>query len=317
MQARDRLWTAVSKSRGSETEALVRAIARACLLVPGFRACAAGYLTPPASYSRVAWFIRNDCPEYEFTDDFENSITSSTGNQNGEHDNDDAYSDDKSDSDDDYTDAQHDSDDDYTDAQYDSDEASSDQDSAEEGWTLTDLLELKQCQRYFTILHNPNSSQPWVSANWQALVNKPHLKKVQDVLPIVHTVPFHPDNPAFPKYCSKLTTTQPAASSAAQVRTHHHIDHFLSCCSALLHPCSSTCCVWTCAGNFHYGQDCTEGSGPSQNCNRCTDYWLRLRRLPSIPQWQAMSCPGMSDHLRLTHITWIVICGAAKRMLYM
>lgn len=184
-QVQDKLWTAVRKSRGSHSEDLVRAIARACLSVPGFQACATGYLMLPASFSRIAWYIRNDCPDYSFIDDFDNTLADSSDRQGNEYD---------------YSDQNHHM-----------------HDTAADEWTLTNLLELKQCQRYFTILHRSDSSQPYVAANLQALIAKPQLPKVQDLLPIVHTVTVHPDNPAFPEECARLQTVQPSAPVPSQV----------------------------------------------------------------------------------------------------
>lgn len=42
--------------------------------------------------------------------------------------------------------------------------------------TVSELLQTKQCQRYFTILRNPGSQQLYVSAKLQALISNTHLR---------------------------------------------------------------------------------------------------------------------------------------------
>jgi len=58
------LVTAVQKSRGSDTENVVRAVALACLYLNECSACK-GYWLNPVSFSDVGVYVREDCPEVE------------------------------------------------------------------------------------------------------------------------------------------------------------------------------------------------------------------------------------------------------------
>ena len=55
---------AVQKSRGSDTENVVRAVALACLFLDECSACK-GYWLNPVGFSDVGVYVRDDCPEVE------------------------------------------------------------------------------------------------------------------------------------------------------------------------------------------------------------------------------------------------------------
>ena len=175
MQVQNRLGTAIQKSHGSNTEKVVRAVARACLTMPeGFQACNTGYLVTPVSYSRVARCIRQD-----FADDFTNPLKNSSDSEDEEGYN--HY---------------------YTD----------DTDYDETSWILTGLLCTKQCSRYFKFLRKP-PRPPYVIADLSFrsfLVVQNQMRNVQDVLPLLHTVSIHPDDPAYANQCARLKTTAPS-----------------------------------------------------------------------------------------------------------
>ena len=174
------------KSRSTEDDFLVRAVAHAFFdSEDGLQECAAGYLLAPVSYSAVAWHIRHNT-DLSFDDDFDNWYLNEDG----------------------------------------VDEQLSDDCSApppqtypvDEGNDMPDLTSLlegdEECQRFFIILRSPNSnlqilreSQPYVTADLHALIHGYQLQRVQDIMPRVHALVVHPEDPAYQAEFNRLATT--------------------------------------------------------------------------------------------------------------
>lgn len=180
---RRRLRTAVNKSRSTPDESLVRAIAGAFFdSEHGLQDCATGYLLPPVSYSVVAWYIRQDT-NLKFSDDFDNWYANEEGVVD-EHD-----------------------------------RAALAGSLHQEGDgtdmpDLTSLLEHREeCAHFFKVLRSsgstlqtPAMSQPYVIADLYALIQGYQLQRVQDVLPRIHVLTLHPEDPAYAAECDRLTT---------------------------------------------------------------------------------------------------------------
>ena len=184
-----RLWTAIKESQSGQNGDLVRAVARACLSGShGFKACANGFVLTPVPYSAVAEHIRADCPGISFRNDCSSATLDEedSDNEEGEdaeeqqyHYYQDSYASSYSNQ--------------YT---HDSDEESDDCDSNQDddaAWTLTQLLDSDDCQRFFMVLRSFKGSQPYVIADLHALIERPQLDELRDVLPSVHTRAVHPD----------------------------------------------------------------------------------------------------------------------------
>lgn len=80
---------------------------------------------------------------------------------------------------------------------------------------LSSLFEDREdCKCYFTVLRSPHSnlptsrqSQPYVIADLHALIQGYQLQKVQDLMPRVHHLSVHPEDPAYAAELHRLTTT--------------------------------------------------------------------------------------------------------------
>lgn len=177
---RRRLRTAVNKSRSTPDESLVRAIAGAFFdSEHGLQDCATGYLLPPVSYSVVAWYIRQDT-DLKFNDEFDNWYA----NEEGAVD------------------------------EHDHAALAGSLPQEEDGTGMPDLTSLlehrEECAHFFKVLRSslqtPAMSQPYVTADLHALIQGFQLQKVQDVLPRIHVLTLHPEDPAYAAECDRLTT---------------------------------------------------------------------------------------------------------------
>ena len=179
---RRRLRTAVNKSRSTPDESLVRAIAGAFFdSEHGLQDCATGYLLPPVSYSVVAWYIRRDT-NLKFSDDFDNWYA----NEEGALD------------------------------KHDHAALAGSLPQEEDGTDMPDLTSLlehrEECAHFFKVLRSGSNlqtsakSQPYVVADLHALIQGYQLQKVQDVLPRVHALTLHPEDPAYAAEYDRLTT---------------------------------------------------------------------------------------------------------------
>ena len=173
------------KSRSAKDEELVRAIACAFFdSKHGLQACATGYLMTPVSYSVVAWYIRQDTVLHS-DNDFDNGCASE---------------------------------DDAMDEQdMPSGHAEPSRQYNGEGNDMPDISSLledrEDCKRYFTVLRSPHNnlptpeqSQPYLIADLHTLIQGYQLQKVQDLLPRVHQLSVHPEDPAYATELHRLTT---------------------------------------------------------------------------------------------------------------
>ncbi|KAL0036533.1 hypothetical protein WJX77_011879 [Trebouxia sp. C0004] len=182
-KARRSIRTAIVKSRSTQHEDLVRAIACAFLDEEhGLQACAAGYLLPPVSYSLVAWYIRQNT-ELQFEDDFDNLYASGHEGMDEQD--------------------MHNSNGQNTDYPF---------DEGNDMPNLTTFLDQDEFNQFFTVLHSPDSnlqnprqSQPYVIADLHALIKGNQLQKVQDVLSQTYMLTVHPEDPAYETELRQLT----------------------------------------------------------------------------------------------------------------
>lgn len=66
-----------------------------------------------------------------------------------------------------------------------------------DAWTLTNLLQTKQCRKYFDVLWGPEGTQPYVIVDLLALMSKNQLPCAQQLLQTVQTVRAHPKDNAY------------------------------------------------------------------------------------------------------------------------
>ena len=69
-EASEALEHAINKSHGSHTEGVVRAVAVACVY-RGLQPLSNGYVMKPVAYSVVSNFLRSDCPDLTFVNDWD------------------------------------------------------------------------------------------------------------------------------------------------------------------------------------------------------------------------------------------------------
>ena len=202
----------MKESHTGRNEHLVQAIARACLSKLGLRTNAAGLLLTPVPYSAVARCITEDCPWIEFHDDYSNSKASLKAEaktdreerQQGKYQ---PYSMDPCNSQP------------IFDLKGSRIEAVSGNRTynGDSTRTLTDILDSKECKRFFAIVHSFKGSQPHVIADLHALIQKPQLHEVQDVLPLVQTRAIHPEELAAYLSEDSAQTTAPTTNAASSV----------------------------------------------------------------------------------------------------
>ena len=197
-EASEALEHAINKSHGSHTEGVVRAVAVACVY-RGLQPLSNGFLMKPVAYSVVSRSLRNNCPDLTFVNDWDEKQVE-TDNNACDMDRYDSggYSD---------YDGQYDRYGNYCD--------DNNSNSSSASWTLTGLLQTKQCQKHFSIVTTGTGSEPQVIAHLQSLVLGAHRRQVAWILSALHTMTVHTANPAYKTHYNDALQQQMASEASA------------------------------------------------------------------------------------------------------
>ena len=139
----------------------------------------------PVAYSVVSNSIRSGCPNLTFVNDWDENRVETADDCDMDRYDSGGYSDSNGEYD--------------RDGNYCGDNASN---SSSTPWTLTELLQTKQCQKCFTVVTTGTGSDPQVIAHLQALVlgTHRHAANVAGTLAALHTMTVHTASPAYKRY---------------------------------------------------------------------------------------------------------------------